>query len=209
MCDSDNFNQWAESYDEDVDQSDQNDVFPFAGYKRVLERVGSLAGWREPRRLLDIGVGSGVLSARFYAAGWQITALDFSEEMLKQARLRMPRADFFHCDFSKELPPELTGKTFDVIVMTYAFHHLSHKQQPVFLRSLLQFLEPGGRILVGDIAFETQDAFEACRKRFPGEWDENEYYPILTELQAQLPDLQVKYEVISFCASVIQICPRG
>ena len=121
----------------------------------------------------------------------------------------MPRADWFHCDFSKGLPPELTGKTFDVIVMTYAFHHLSHKQQPVFLRSLLQFLEPGGRILVGDIAFETQDAFEACRKRFPAESDENEYYPILTKLQAQLPDLQVKYEVISFCAGVIQICPRG
>ena len=82
MCDSDNFNQWAESYDEDVDRSDQDDVFPFAGYKRVLERVGSLAGWREPKRLLDIGVGSGVFSGRFFAAVWQLTALDFSEELV-------------------------------------------------------------------------------------------------------------------------------
>ncbi|MDD3474097.1 MAG: class I SAM-dependent methyltransferase [Syntrophaceae bacterium] len=109
MCDANAFDQWADSYDEDVAQSDQAETFPFAGYAQVLDRITTQVLANEPGNLLDIGTGSGVLAARLYQAGWQITAVDFSEEMLNQARQRMPRAEFILSDFSAGLAKGFQG----------------------------------------------------------------------------------------------------
>lgn len=205
MCDANDFDHWAERYDEDVTQSDQAATFPFAGYNQVIERVAKLVLAQEPGQLLDFGTGSGNLAVRLYEAGWKVTAVDFSEEMLKQARHRMPHATFIVSDFSAGFPKELAGSSFDFIIMTYAFHHLAYEKQAEFLRSLALHLRNDSKILIGDIAFETQSDLEGCQKRFPGDWDDGEFYPILTEIQAQLPDLRVEYEVISFCAGIFQV----
>ncbi len=209
MCDSNEFDRWAESYDDDVIQSDQAASFPFAGYAQVLDRIAKLILEREPGDLLDIGTGSGTLAARIYEGGWNVTAVDFSEEMLKLARHRMPQATFIVSDFSSGIPRELVEKSFDIIIMTYAFHHLAYKKQPAFLRSLVPHLRANGKILIGDIAFETQSELDACHRRFPADWDDEEYYPILTEIQAQLPEFQVTFEVISFCAGIFQVFKSG
>jgi len=97
--------------------------------------------------------------------------------------------------------------SFDFITMTYALHHLRYEKQAEFIRSLIPLLRENGKILVGDIAFETRSDLEACQKRFPGEWDEDEYYPILTETEKQLSDLQVHFEVVSFCAGIFEVSP--
>ena len=205
MCDANDFDRWAESYDEDVIQSDQAETFPFAGYAQVLDRISNLVLAKEPGQLLDLGTGSGTLASRFYQAGWQVTAVDFSDEMLNQARQRMPNAVFVLSDFSVDLPQELVGSSFDFIVMTYAFHHLVYGKQADFIRSLMPLVTKNGKILIGDIAFETQTDLKVCQKRFPGDWDEEEFYPILSEIKAQLPELQVDYEVVSFCAGVFRV----
>ena len=205
MSDSEVFDRWADNYDDDVAQSDQAETFPFAGYGKVLDTISRKVLSRKPGHLLDIGTGSGILAARFYHAGWEVTALDFSEEMLRQARQRMPAAKFILSDFSNELSQELSGMSFDFITMTYALHHLRYEKQAEFIRSLIPLLRENGRIMVGDIAFETLSDLEACQKRFPGEWDEDEFYPIIEELRAQLPNLHFEYEVISFCATVMRI----
>ena len=207
MSDSEVFDRWADNYDDDVAQSDQAETFPFAGYGKVLDTISRKVLSRKPGHLLDIGTGSGILAARFYHAGWEVTALDFSEEMLRQARQRMPAAKFILSDFSNELSQELSGMSFDFITMTYALHHLRYEKQAEFIRSLIPLLRENGRIMVGDIAFETLSDLEACQKRFPGEWDEDEYYPILTETEKQLSDLQVHFEVVSFCAGIVEVSP--
>lgn len=205
MCDAKDFDHWAKSYDEDVTQSDQAETFPFAGYAQVLDRVAKLVLAHEPGYLLDLGTGSGTLAACPYEAGWKVTAVDFSEEMLKQARLRMPQATFIVSDFSAGFPQELAKRSYDSIVMTYAFHHLTYEKQVAFLCSLVPHLRSNGKILIGDIAFETQSDLESCQKRFPGDWDDGEFYPILSDIQAQLTNFRVEYEVISFCTGIFQV----
>ncbi len=205
MGDANSFNTWAQEYDQDVIKSDQEESFPFSGYRQVLDRIASLVLARQPGRLLDIGTGTGILAGRFYQSGWQVTAVDFSEEMLNQARLRMPDAEFILGDFSAGLADRMAGRCFDFIVMTYALHHLRYKEQTDFLRSLVPLLKNEGKILIGDIAFETQSDLEICQKRFLGDWDEEEFYPILSDINGNLPGLKTDYEVISFCAGVIQI----
>ena len=154
-------------------------------------------------KILDLGTGSGTLASRLYDAGWKISAVDFSEEMLKQAHERMPEASFLIADFSKALPKELDGHKFDFIVMTYAFHHLEYEKQADFLRSLLPFLTENGKILIGDISFETKMDLEKAKLQSDGVWDDEEFYPIIEELRAQLPDLHLEQEGISLGAAVV------
>lgn len=203
--DANHFDRWAENYDYDVRESDQAESYPFAGYERVLDRIAVFVLAEPVGKMLDLGTGSGTLASRFYDAGWKISAVDFSEEMLKQARESMPEARFLIADFTKALPKELDGEKFDFIVMTYAFHHLEYEKQADFLRSLLPLLIENGKILLGDISFETKEGFEKVKLQSGEEWDDEEFYPIVEELRAQLPDLHFEHEVISFCATVMRI----
>ena len=203
--DASHFDNWAEDYENDVRESNQAESYPFAGYDRVLDRIAGFVLAERVGKLLDLGTGSGTLASRLYDVGWKISAVDFSEEMLKQARERMPEASFLIADFSKALPKELDGQKFDFIVMTYAFHHLEYEKQADFLRSLLPLLIENGKILLGDISFETKKGFEKARLQSGEEWDDEEFYPIVEELRAQLPDLHFEHEVISFCATVMRI----
>ena len=203
--DASHFDNWAENYDDDVRESNQAESYPFAGYERVLDRIASYVLAVPVGKILDLGTGSGTLASRFYDAGWEISAVDFSEEMLKQARERMPEARFLIADFAKALPKELDGQKFEFIVMTYAFHHLEYEKQADFLRSLLPFLKENGKILIGDISFETKMDLEKAKLQSGEEWDDEEFYPIIEGLREQLPDLHFEYEVISFCATVMRI----
>ena len=203
--DASHFDNWAENYDDDVRESNQAESYPFAGYERVLDRIASFVFAVPVGKILDLGTGSGTLASRFYDAGWEISAVDFSEEMLKQARERMTEARFLIADFAEALPKELDGQKFEFIVMTYAFHHLEYEKQADFLRSLLPFLKENGKILVGDISFETKKDFDKAKLQSGEEWDDEEFYPIIEGLRAQLPDLHFEHEVISFCATVMRI----
>jgi putative AdoMet-dependent methyltransferase len=203
--DAPHFDNWAKNYDNDVMESKQAETYPFAGYDHVLDTIARLVLAEKSGKILDLGAGSGMLSSRFYDAGWEVTAVDFSEEMLKQARERMPEASFLIADFAKALPKDLEGQKFDFIVMTYAFHHIDAEKQAHFLRSLLPFLTENGKILLGDISFETKEDLEKVKLQSGEGWDDEEFYPIIEELRAQLPDLQFEYEVISFCATVMEI----
>jgi len=57
--------------------------------------------------ILDLGVGTGVLSSMLYEAGSIITASDCFSNMLTAAEEKMPDATFIKWDFSKRLPQPL------------------------------------------------------------------------------------------------------
>ena len=163
MLGSHGFDLWADGYDRSVGLSDEADCYPFAGYKQVLGEVYGILRATQARSVLDIGCGTGVLGARLCAAGVDVTGLDFSDKMLKIARERMPEARLIQWDFVKGLPEKVKARSFDAVVCTYALHHLTDEDKALLLREMEQCVRPGGRILIGDIAFETAAAREACR----------------------------------------------
>ncbi len=61
------FDNWAHTYDESVRSPDG--TFPFDGYDHVLDTVVELAAVAAHMRVLDLGVGSGNLAARFVERG--------------------------------------------------------------------------------------------------------------------------------------------
>lgn len=58
----------------------------------------------------------------------------------------------------------------------------------------------GGKILLGDVAFETRQEMEQCRQRAGEEWDDEEVYLVTDELAKEFPDME--FEKISCCSGI-------
>ena len=125
MLNSNGFDLWADGYDRAVGLSDEENTYPFAGYRAVLGRIYASVMRSGKKRVLDIGFGTGVLSARLYENGCQISGMDFSERMLEIAREKMPGARLYTGNFENGLVPELASETYDHIIATYSLHHLT------------------------------------------------------------------------------------
>lgn len=198
------FDLWADGYDVSVGLSDENDTYPFAGYKAILNLIYREVLTREAPEVLDVGFGTGTLTARLWQRGCRITGLDFSPRMIELAREKMPDAELYQWDFSCGLPPQLGGRRFDFIVATYSLHHLTDEEKPGFLARLLGLLKPGGKLLIGDVAFRDRAGLERCRSSAGEEWDEEEFYFVWEELAPGLPG-KAGFQEVSDCAGLIML----
>lgn len=203
MLSNEGFNLWADQYDESVRQAEESNEYPFAGYNDVLNTIYSRIRERRCRRVLDIGFGTGVLTGALYRAGIDMTGIDFSERMIAIAQEKMPGAHLLCHDFSLGLPAELADARFDAITITYAIHHLTPAHQARFIQELLTHLNPGGEVLIGDVAFATLTDLNNCRQRCGNDWDEDEFYPVAELLKPHFPN--VRFEAKSHCAGVMVI----
>lgn len=200
MLDSKGFDLWADGYDKSVGLSEEDNSYPFAGYKKVLSSIYNMVLCRDKPTVLDIGFGTGTLTAKLYAHGCEIYGQDFSDRMIALAKAKMPDAHLYQGDFSQGLAVPLLQKSYDFIIATYSLHHLTDEQKITFLRSLRGLLADGGKILIGDVAFQTKADMEACRQAVGEEWDDEEFYFAAEELQKEFPD--IRFEAISHCAGI-------
>ena len=205
MLDHAGFDLWANTYDETVSASDEQDEYPFAGYTSVLSSIYRFAVEKGCSAILDIGFGTGSLTTKLNAQGCQIYGQDFSEQMLRLAAEKMPGACLYAGDFSKGLCKPLQNMRYDLAIATYSLHHLSDAQKRELIASVLSLLRPDGCFLIGDVAFETRAQLEACRDQAGEEWDDDEIYFVYEEWIAVFPKMRfIKH---SFCAGVLMLEP--
>ncbi len=200
------FDDWAEHYDA---STEKDEGFPFGGYARVLDVVMEAAEPEPGMDVLDLGIGTGKLAARFAALGCNVWGIDFSAEMLARARERLERAVLVRADLLGKWPPELACR-FERIVSAYVLHEFELSEKVTLLRRLSeQHLAAGGRIVIGDVTFPTVAARELARRRWETLWDEEEYYWAADVAAEALMSvgLSVNYEQISSCAGVFVIEP--
>lgn len=203
LLDEKGFDLWADGYDEAVGLSDERDTYPFAGYGKVLGRIYRAVTERPGCSVLDVGFGTGTLTSKLYEKGCRVYGQDFSGRMLAVASLKMPGARLYRGDVSEGLVPPLRENAYDFIVATYSLHHLPDERKASLLRELRGVLAPGGSILVGDVAFETREQLEECRKEAGEDWDCEEYYFVYEELKKLFPDLA--FERVSRCAGILRL----
>jgi len=219
MLDAKGFDGWADKYDDYVAGCDAKGEYPFADYAKVLGRIFEMvtgapagrAGSGERKScdpapdVLDLGFGTAVLTSGLYRAGCRISGQDFSARMVEIAKEKMPESDLWHGDFTESLAEPLRERKYDCIIATYALHHMSDEKKIGLITGLRGLLKPGGKIIVGDISFETAEAMERCRAEAGDEWDAEETYFRADDMKRVFPDAE--YEKISFCAGVLTI-PR-
>jgi len=206
MLDNHGFDIWADGYDQSVEAADSGDDYPFAGYKRIMNAIYGTVMQNGACRVLDVGVGTGVLAKKLYDGGNNITAIDFSDKMLSIAAAKMPKAKFYKFDFTKGLPDEVVSAKFDFIVSTYALHHLTDDEKIAFIRTILDCLNKGGAIIIGDVSFQNRGDLERCRELHNDEWDDDEHYFVFSELREALDGIcEMKYHQFSHCGGVMEI----
>ena len=203
MLNQTEFDLWAEGYDKSVGLSDAENTYPFAGYRAVLGTIFQTIMKKPKAVVLDVGFGTGTLTAKLYENGCTIYGQDFSARMIELASEKMPNAQLYQGDFTQGLVEPLLQQRYDFIVATYSLHHLTDEQKVSFLRKLRDRLNPGGQLLIGDVTFENRSQLEQCRKDAGDDWDDEEIYFVVDELTREFPELGFKQ--LSHCAGVLSI----
>lgn len=196
------FDNWAEYYAPGADATP--DAFPFAGYARVLDEVVSLAHLEPEMRVLDLGIGTGNLAARFLHAGCRVWGIDFSMHMLAQTRAQLPQVNLIQADLLAAWPLSWR-QPFARVVSAYVFHEFDLAIKLSLLQRIARhYLAPRGQVLIADIAFPTADARAAAARRWAADWDEDEHYWAADEVIAASAQigLQVTYRQVSSCGGV-------
>jgi putative AdoMet-dependent methyltransferase len=153
-------------------------------------------------RILDLGIGTGNLAARFVDKGCEVWGLDFSAEMLAQAHAKLPQASLVQADLLSDWTTDLQ-QSFDRVVSAYVFHEFDLETKLRLLRQILsRCLLPGGLVLIADIAFPDVDTRAAASQHW--QWDEDEYYWSADETVSacERVGLHAEYEQVSSCAGV-------
>ena len=207
LLDAAGFDAWQAQYEADVAACEEAGDYPFAGYTELHDQIFDIVHAREGVTALDLGCGTGKLTARLLEAGHPVTGVDFSENMLAAAHENAPGAAFVQAEL-KEVPEKLTGQTFDCIVAAYVLHHLPDGDKYALLTALKTLLKPEGVIILGDVSFPDREGLEAVREAYEEEWDDSEFYLVREELEAALPQFDVDCIPISFCADVLILSPN-
>lgn len=206
ILDAAGFDAWQAQYEADVAACEAAEDYPFAGYTQLQQQMFDIVHAREGVSALDLGCGTGKLTARLLEGGHPVTAVDFSENMLAAARKNAPDARFLQAEL-KDVPEKLVGEQFDCIVAAYSVHHLPDADKYALLSKLKDHLKPEGVIVLGDISFPNRTGLEACREAYEDDWDDSEFYLVRDELEAALPQFDVDCIPISFCADVLILSP--
>jgi len=101
-----------------------------------------------PLRVLELACGTGEITKLILDLGHQVTALDFSEEMLKVAKAKHagdPRVRFILADAENTMEPD---QAYDAIVCRHLVWTLT--EPDATFREWMRLLRPGGKLVVYD-----------------------------------------------------------
>jgi len=116
---------------------------------RVLDRAAVQNG----ERVLDLACGTGTLALEVLerAPGARVTGMDGDPEILERARDKADKAGA-EADFDEGVSTDLpyADESFDVLLSTLFFHHLSDEAKRATADEIARVVRPGGRVAVAD-----------------------------------------------------------
>lgn len=111
-------------------------------YDVIVDEIQKL----ESGRILDVGCGNGNLFSLLPDGKYELSGVDFSENMIVEAKMNCSNKATFSVADAEKLPFE--SDTFDIIVCNASFHHYIHPD--TVLEEMHRVLKDGGKLLIGD-----------------------------------------------------------
>lgn len=144
----------------------------------------NVAGFGCPKRILDLGAGTGLLSYYWYneCPDSQYVLVDIADEMLNIAEKRFAGIDNVRlevCDYTQALPEG----DFDGIVSALSIHHLEHDQKQSLFKRIHEKLPPKGLFVNYDQFCTDSPEMDKCFNSF---WENQIAQSGLTEKDVQL-----------------------
>ncbi len=157
-----NHDPWAAGYDDDV----RNEQDPIrAGYSAVLDWVVTSAQIQTTDTVVDLGMGTGNTAQRITQAK-EVIGVDISAKMMALAQPKvahLPAVRFVNADllgfFSQP-------RHCDVLVSTYAIHHLTEPEKVQLFNAIYGALSRGGRAVFGDLMFADRRVEALLRQQY-------------------------------------------
>lgn len=181
-CDKWNFDSWAKNYDVSVKSNTDDELNLFDGYEDIMNKLRGIIRESSAEKVLDIGCGTGNLCGSL-SDDIDVTGMDQSIEMLILAQNKYSKMKL---KFGNFLDNPFVENEFDMIVSTYAFHHLTAEQKRKALDIMLKYLKPNGKIVIADLMFLNNEKREQCKANFEKKkrldlWEiiDDEYYTII------------------------------
>ena len=189
------FDDEADGYDDLVASDDP----VYERYDDVLHAVVDVAAVCPGMKVLDLGCGTGNLTRLCLDREPSlVAALDPSARMLEKARAKMgsdPRVQFGRvADPFGSIPYD--DGAFDVVVSSYAYHHVAHRLRRGTVAEMMRVLRPGGIWALGDLVFESEEAEQAFLAEF--DFMEEEYFPRLDHMRSIFQDLGIELNAMQF-----------
>lgn len=209
---NDLFDQWAPHYDETVYGSNHEYEEVFLNYQEILKKIATEAVTKVGNTVLEIGTGTGNLARELLAQGGRVIGIEPSEKMRQLTRRKLPELELYEGHFLS-LPP--IGP-FDAIVSSYALHHLTLEEKQQAIPYLLQFLKPGGKMIIADTMFTSPEVKKELLHRAEAQQAFNllndlksEYYELLEDYLAILEDHHLTYTKVQMNPYVWVVSAQG
>ncbi len=173
------FDGWAATYNEDV----RRPTGLLVGYEESLHRAAAMISLAAGSDVLDVGIGTGAFARHLADDGARVSGVDVSGEML--ARCRADHPNFALAMGSFLQIPHSDGR-FDALVSSFAFHEVPPEKRPVACAESARVIRSGGHICLLDIVFASPAALAEASEELHEQWDPDEIYPLVGELDTSL-----------------------
>jgi 2-polyprenyl-3-methyl-5-hydroxy-6-metoxy-1,4-benzoquinol methylase len=146
------FMKWLETSPKDYDRGIQ--ILTLGRLQRLEEKI--VRDYvHEGARILEVGCGTGMLTALMAREGATVTGIDASPAMLAEAQKKVTAGDLQGRVTLKLMDAALIGDhfapaSFDLVVSILVFSELPPDEQRYVLEACAKLLAPGGRLLIAD-----------------------------------------------------------
>lgn len=131
-------------------------------YFEILDRVIFLSDFKKGMKVLDIGIGTGLLIEKI-TEYLEIYGIDISEKMMEKAQEKglpiiLSKGDFCRIPFP--------DKIFDRVISTFAFHHVYPEKKQFAFIEMTRVLKVGGYLIIGDFMYKNRTQERALKRKF-------------------------------------------
>lgn len=124
-------------------------------FKQVLADLIAKASPTAQDHVIDLGAGTGFVTLALAPVVEEIVAVDISGPMLEalDARARSLGLSNIRTEQADLAFVDQPSGAFDLIVSSYALHHLTDEHKNALVHRMRAWLRPGGRVVIADMTF--------------------------------------------------------
>jgi len=198
------FNEVAENYEWSI-YKHFSKGFPNDGYFKMNDYLAEVLIIKETTKILEIGIGTGILAEKLAHQGAIIYGIDYAEKMLEETKKKIPHANLYCCDIFDGLPKEIASVKFDYIIASFVFHLFIYEDQFKLIKQLIKNLTPKGQFILAGPAFANAEEVVRYQTENKITWSPDVYFIVFDLYEGTLNQMNLNsnFNIISPCCGFI------